>query len=75
MASKETTIEETPSIATSGTKNIPPTNGTNEATYNNLKALGFPVCNRCKGKLRTDLDHRPFCPVKDNSCPLLSKSN
>lgn len=68
MASKETTIEETPSV-----KNLPPTNGTNEVTYNNLKALGYPVCNRCKGKLRTDLDHRPFCPVHDNSCPLLSK--
>ena len=73
MASKEPTIEETPSIATSGTKNLPPTNGTNEVTYNNLKALGYPVCNRCKGQLRTDLDHRPFCPVKDTSCPLLSK--
>jgi hypothetical protein len=73
MASKETTIEETPSIATSGTKNLPLTNGTNEVTYNNLKALGYPVCNRCKGQLRTDLDRRPFCPVKDTSRPLLSK--
>jgi hypothetical protein len=73
MASKETTIEETPSIAISGTKNLPPANGTNEVTYDNLKALGYPVCNRCKGQLRTDLDHRPFCPVKDTSCPLLSK--
>jgi hypothetical protein len=73
MASKETTIEETPSIATSGTKNLPLTNGTNEVTYNNLKALGYPVCNRCKGQLRTDLEHRPFCPVHDTSCPLLSK--
>jgi hypothetical protein len=73
MASKETTIEETPSIATSGTKNLPLTNGTNEVTYTNLKALGYPVCNRCKGQLRTDLDHRPFCPVHDTSCPLLSK--
>jgi hypothetical protein len=72
MASKET-LEETPSIATSGTKNLSTTNGTNEVTYNNLKALGYPVCNRCKGQLRTDLDHRPFCPVKDTSCPLLSK--
>ena len=73
MASKETTIEETPSIATSGTKNLPLTNGTNEVTYNNLKALGYPVCNRCKGQLRTDLDRRPFCPIHDTSCPLLSK--
>jgi len=72
MASKETP-EETPSIATSGTKNLPLTNGTNEVTYTNLKALGYPVCNRCKGQLRTDLEHRPFCPVKDTSCPLLSK--
>lgn len=72
MASKETS-EETLSSVTNGTKNIPLTNGTNEVTYKNLKALGFPVCNRCKGKLRTDLDHRPFCPVNDTSCPLLSK--
>jgi len=72
MASKET-LEENSPIPTNGTKNVPLTNGTNEVTYNNLKALGYPVCNRCKGKLRTDLDHRPFCPVNDNSCPLLSK--
>lgn len=72
MASKET-LEENSPIPTSGTKNLFPTNGTNEITYNNLKALGYPVCNRCQGKLRTDLDHRPFCPVKDTGCPLLSK--
>jgi hypothetical protein len=72
MANKETP-EETLPTATSGTKNLPPTNGTNEVTYDNLKALGYPVCNRCKGKIRTDLDRRPFCPVNDTSCPLLSK--
>ena len=72
MASKET-LEETLPTVTGGTKNLPLTNGTNEVTYNNLKALGYPVCNRCKGQLRTDLDHRPFCPVHDTSCPLLSK--
>lgn len=72
MANKET-LEETLPTATSGTKNLSTTNGTNEVTYNNLKALGYPVCNRCKGQLRTDLDRRPFCPVKDTSCPLLSK--
>jgi hypothetical protein len=72
MANKET-LEETLPTATGGTKNLPPTNGTNEVTYDNLKALGYPVCNRCKGQLRTDLDHRPFCPVHDTSCPLLSK--
>jgi hypothetical protein len=72
MASKET-LEETLPTVTGGTKNLPLTNGTNEVTYGNLKALGYPVCNRCKGQLRTDLDHRPFCPVNDTSCPLLSK--
>ena len=72
MASKET-LEETLPTVTGGTKNLPPTNGTNEVTYDNLKALGYPVCNRCKGQLRTDLEHRPFCPVHDTSCPLLSK--
>jgi hypothetical protein len=72
MASKET-LEETLPTVTGGTKNLPPTNGTNKVTYDNLKALGYPVCNRCKGQLRTDLEHRPFCPVHDTSCPLLSK--
>jgi hypothetical protein len=72
MANKEI-LEETLPTATGGTKNLPPTNGTNKGTYDNLKALGYPVCNRCKGQLRTDLEHRPFCPVHDTSCPLLSK--
>jgi hypothetical protein len=72
MANKEI-LEETLPTATGGTKNLPPTNGTNKVTYDNLKALGYPVCNRCKGKLSTDLDRRPFCPVNDTSCPLLSK--
>jgi len=66
--------EENLAIKPNKTKTSPMTSGTSEAVYNNLKALGFPVCGKCKGKLRSDLDQKPYCPVNDPHCPRLNKS-
>lgn len=66
--------EENLATKPSKTKTISMTSGTSETVYNNLKALGFPVCGKCKGKLRSGLDRKPYCPVNDSHCPRLSKS-
>lgn len=63
MPTKEA-IEETTSA---------PNGGLDPVTYKNLKDQGYPVCDRCKGKLRTDLDHNPYCPINDQHCPRMPR--
>ncbi|MGK7892979.1 MAG: hypothetical protein AB4372_04900 [Xenococcus sp. (in: cyanobacteria)] len=37
-----------------------------------LKAKGLPVCKLCGSGIRTDLDHKPFCPNDKTDCPLIA---
>ena len=49
----------------------------NESEYNylNFKSMGILVCEKCHGRIQTDLDFSKFCPAytkeRQNLCPML----